>query len=469
MQFMTNFEASKRMTVDFNEPKWFINHVDAFANRYRQKRIIERNSYLAGEHEIKSKPTLIFNGKEIETKRLMVEIANFVNEFHTSYLLDGSVKVAGEKEIAATYGKVYNRGDFHSANMKVMQYLSRHGEAYEYTYIEDGIIKTHVFKPEYSFPVYNRFNQMEAFVYCYPYDGKLYYDVYHKERVEQYEVKDNGMKLLSVKYNASKVLPYEYKQEAFTEDGIIRPDTDKIIPLIDEFESSLSKNADAIYKHLMGIMHVDGALLDTPPEMSKDTTGFVIQTNYGGKVEYVMNAHLTQPLNDLFRILIESVCQATMTPVIALGISKIENISEETMRELYKNADSKAEANKRYLRNGFNQRHKAIRNLLELQGQLFSDDEFYSLKTVFKTNRPNSNKADAEIKQMYYEMGAISRETLVNTNPFVDNAKVEMERLLAEERGREGEQEKSNVNVEEKLEGSVLVEKTNVDETRKSE
>ncbi len=423
----------------FDKHDWFVEYVESSKNVNKRSTIINRNNYLAGNHKIKNKSDEVFNGKLIEAKKLITDYPNTITKFHTNYLYDKNVRISGEENIAHDYAKVYERGNFHGANTRVTYILQRHGEVYEYCYSQDGVLKPHILLPENSFPYYNRFNEMEAFVYSYHFEGSTYYDVYYPDYVESYVRKkeSSNLKRLDQRANASGMLPYEYKLDSYTEDGKLEVDVDKIKNLVDEYEAQLSKNSDAVYKFLSGLLITKGQTMDKPLQMSKDSNGNVIALDDNGDAQFISNPLNTTAVKEELTELKERISEAGLIPIIALGTAKADNISEETIRQFYKLADIKAAENIRILKNGFNQRHKAIRSILDKMGKKYTDDEFESLKTIFQTKEPNNYKEQAENMKIFYDTGAMSVESMVEQNPYVTNKKVEMERIRAEKSERE--------------------------------
>lgn len=233
------------------------------------------------------------------------------------------------------------------------------------------------------------------------------------------------------------MLPYEYKLDSYTEDGKLEVDVDKIKNLVDEYEAQLSKNSDAVYKFLSGLLITKGQTMDKPLQMSKDSNGNVIALDDNGDAQFISNPLNTTAVKEELTELKERISEAGLIPIIALGTAKADNISEETIRQFYKLADIKAAENIRILKNGFNQRHKAIRSILDKMGKKYTDDEFESLKTIFQTKEPNNYKEQAENMKIFYDTGAMSVESMVEQNPYVTNKKVEMERIRAEKSERE--------------------------------
>ncbi|WP_413381225.1 phage portal protein [Alkalihalobacillus sp. 1P02AB] len=426
-----------------NDRLWFKDYVNDYSNKAKKRRIIDWNSYLSGNHKILNEPNEMFNGKELEVKRTIINIPKTINLFHKTYLLENNLQITGEEEIASDYNKVYERGDFHSSNFKLLDTFINHGEVYEFVYSDKkGIIRSHLFKPQYSYPVYNHKNEMESFVYHYTYGKVDYYEVYYSDFVETYSTVGNDLLLTSRKPNASGMLPIPYLREVDTEDGIIKPDIEFYKSSIDDLEYLIAKTHDAVYKFITGTLLIRGQMLTLPEGIKNRLAGFALNVDDNGDAEYIRNDVLVEAAKFLKQTYIEDILNTSETPAIALNQTSIDNISEESIRHFYKIADNKASEHKRYLRNGFNLRHRAIRKLLELQGTSYSDDEFHSLKTNFQTLRPNNHKEQIEVMKLYREEGAMSSKTILEYNPYVTDSKVELERIKQEQEEEKASQGK---------------------------
>ena len=91
---------------------------------------------------------------------------------------------------------------------------------------------------------------------------------------------------------------------------------------------------------------------------------------------------------------------------------------------------------------GFHQRWEYMRMLSDP----ISDDDYNSLSVVFNINKPVDTKNDMANMQMQYNMGAISKRTIMEKSPYTTNAALEIKRLeeegaSIEENQQEGQQE----------------------------
>ena len=112
-------------------------------------------------------------------------------------------------------------------------------------------------------------------------------------------------------------------------------------------------------------------------------------------------------------------------PSSIIGQSNIANVSENTTSIIYQLTENKGKENMNALIDGFRERWEYMRMLSDP----ISDDDFYSLNVVFNSSKPVDTANDMANMQMQYNMGAISRRTIMEQSPYTTNAAQEIQRL----------------------------------------
>ena len=85
------------------------------------------------------------------------------------------------------------------------------------------------------------------------------------------------------------------------------------------------------------------------------------------------------------------------------------------------------------LKEGMYKRFEYIRKLLKIQGVTFSDDMYDSLDITFSVNRPVDTQSMMNELKTQYDMGAISKQTVIETSPYTNNSAIEMQRITDEQ------------------------------------
>ena len=86
------------------------------------------------------------------------------------------------------------------------------------------------------------------------------------------------------------------------------------------------------------------------------------------------------------------------------------------------------------LLDGFRQRWEYMRRLFNTKHIPIYEKDFDSLNVTFNINKPVDTKQDFENMKIQYEIGALSKRTIMERSPYTTDSAQEMQRL--EEEGR---------------------------------
>lgn len=81
---------------------------------------------------------------------------------------------------------------------------------------------------------------------------------------------------------------------------------------------------------------------------------------------------------------------------------------------------------------GFMQRMEYIRKLIEIQGEIVTDEVFDSVNFLFNVSKPVDNEANMNNMQIQYNCGAISKQTIIDKSPYTTDTALELQRLQDE-------------------------------------
>ena len=101
------------------------------------------------------------------------------------------------------------------------------------------------------------------------------------------------------------------------------------------------------------------------------------------------------------------------------------NISETSLELLFNNSDSYARQLGYGLLEGFQKRLEAISTMLGV--------DVMGVDINFNFNRPQDNKSMLEAMKTQYDMGAISKESVITNSPYTQNVDRELELLNSKE------------------------------------
>lgn len=416
--------------VDMTKPYWFEDVPFQKEHQQRISNVLDIKQYFLRIHKVLQRPNFKFKGEAYTTAKIVLQTLKIIENFHASYVLGNPVSITGEQGIVKEFNRIYKKGRYNTADYQIAQDLAKYGNAFEYDYMDNnGVVKPHIIANESAYPVYDDAENYIAFVeYWKDADtGTAHYYVYYPDKVQIW--KDNVM--VSEKPNLTG-LPIHYASLDKTEYNFFgdSPMND-LIPIMDKIENLLSKLDDAITTLSMNPIGVcAGRTTDT--SVSKDMCGEMLVFEAGGNFQY---ANATLDYNSIkleLDNLIQQLYTIACVPSAVVGQSNIANVSEISLKLLFSQSDNRAKQMTKVLKDGFYQRFIYFRKLLALQNKTFSDDDFDEVDVTFNYNRPVDTQSMMNELKTQYDMGAISKQTIIDLSPYTTNTALEMQRLQDE-------------------------------------
>jgi hypothetical protein len=189
---------------------------------------------------------------------------------------------------------------------------------------------------------------------------------------------------------------------------------------MNEIEQLLSKMSDSVTSLSLNPMGVtSGQRLNE----SVDTaiTGANINLDDGGNFEWATANLDYQSIKLILDSLIQQYFIIAQVPSALFGQGNIANVSETSLLMLYNQSDSLAKRVSFGLLDGFYKRLSYMSKMLGL--------DVTGVEISFNENRPVDNKSKMEGLKLQYDMGAISKESIVMNSPYTVNVDREMELL----------------------------------------
>ncbi|GGA11889.1 hypothetical protein GCM10008018_66180 [Paenibacillus marchantiophytorum] len=425
------------------EPQWFVEEVGMTAHKQRVQDILDKKDYLSGQHKILTRKSETYNGKVFEPRKIVLQYSKTIVNFQTSYLMKNPVSLTGDENTVAEFKKVYLKGKFNKIDFDILDSLVKYGNAYEYIYVQDGVIKSKLIAPEDSYPVYNYKNELIAFIEFYVANFSEYYTVYYTDRVETYTNAGTGedeLYLLETKKSASG-LPICYKNQNELDTRFGRSDLDDFIGILDTMEDILSKFSDSFYKHHNPIPVAIGQQLKGEG-LNQNLVGGGLVLDDGADFKMVSNSLDYQSFEAIYKTLKQALLDISFTPAVSMNNTDVSNLSEVSMKLLFQLADIKAGMNEKFIRDGMEHRFAVVADLLARMGVSIDEKAVETLDVVFQYSRPTNEKDIIENLKALSEMGAISIESVLENSPYTKDVGQELERL----RGNRDSQRVQKVN-----------------------
>ncbi|MHA6251958.1 phage portal protein [Oceanobacillus sp. CAU 1775] len=385
-------------------------------------------------HKVNTRPNETFNGQDIEVERITLNYAKTIIHFSVNFLLGGSpVKLAGKEDVVKEINRLYKKGKYSKTDYKILNDMIRYGETFEYVYYKNGKVLSQIIDPSEAFPIYSpETNEMIAFIQYYHSDYTDYYVVYTDELVRKYNNSQGEDIALVSQYPNFTGLPIHYKTENEMDSTRGFSELNDYITIIDSMEHLLSKAVDGYYRHIMGTPVSIGQNLTNVNIPKHGNNGVGLALDDDGDFKYVTNPFSHSAFKELYGTLKSALGDISSLPnVLMNGGSTISNVGDVAIESIFYLALIKANLNSKYLKDGFELRLEKMRDVLEMEGVTFDDEDFESVSFVFSPNMPKNMKELTEIMKELYAMDSISKESILDNVSFIDKVS-ELERLASE-------------------------------------
>ena len=422
-----------------NNSKWFMEEVNQGSHASRIAGVIANKDYLAGRHKVLNREDSHFKGKTLIVRKTILNYAKTVIRFHDTFLLGKQVQLSCKnEETANTFADIYRLGQYDTVDYEILDRVNKFGDAYEVIYVDNGVIKSKVLDNACAYPVYDDMGNYITFIehWTDAYTSITYWDVYYPNYVEHWS-NEGGDELL-VSTDMSVGLPIHYhnfNDEDYNFGVSLLTD---IKPILDDLEDIMSKLGDSIYVNVLNALPVaTGQYIES--SIPVDAAGYVLNLDNGDfkytncSLDYntikLYLDNMKQFLNDVANI-----------PSVLGSNTNIANISEVSMQILLMMASVLSEENKKWLNIGFKERFRRFQKILNMQGISAESD----VDVIYNVSMPvASTEMVANLKALQ-EMGAISRETIMEKSEIITDVDVEKKRLEGEDKGTQNLVEGSN-------------------------
>lgn len=406
---------------------WFEQEVNRPYHAKRISHAIATVNYLKGIHKVLRREDAVYKGRELITRKTIINYAKTVIDFHNTYLVGKPITLTGNESTVKTFREVYKLGLYDTVDFNVIDHVNKFGDAYEVVYIDNGVVKSKILNNADCYPVYSDLGEYLAFIEHWTdgYSSIAYYNVYYPNYVERWTNEGGDMHMYDSNINVCG-LPIHYHNNNDEDDLFGQSLLDDIMPLLDELEDVYSKLGDAIYVNTLNPLPVStGVRLESA--IPADATGYVLNMENGGDFKMVattMDYNNIKFYIDSLRTMINEVA---CIPAV-LSNTEVSNISEMSMKMLFHLAGIKATTNEKWMTKGLQERFDKWRMLLGMQGINASGE----VEVVFNLSMPvDGDELYSNLEKMK-AMGAISVRTIMENSDLIKDADVELKRIEGE-------------------------------------
>lgn len=277
-----------------------------------------------------------------------------------------------------------------------------------------------------SYAVYDDMGYYISFIehWTDAYTAITYWNVYYPNYVEHWDNEGGELRLVST--DRSVGLPIHYRNFNDEDYNFGVSLLNDIRPILDDLEDIISKLGTSIYVNTLNPMPVAiGQCIES--SIPADAVGFVMNIDTGD-FKYASCSmdynSIKLYLDNLKQFLNDVACM----PSVLGSSTNIANISEVSMQILLMMANVYADENKKWLNIGFKERFRMFQKILNMQGIKVDSD----VDVIYNVSMPvASTEMIANLKALQ-EMGAISRETIMEKTEYITDVDVEKKRLQGE-------------------------------------
>lgn len=406
---------------------WFMEEVNQKNHVARIASVVANMDYLAGRHKVLSREDCYYKGKVLRTRKTILNYAKTVLRFHDTFLLGKKVSLSSkDNETVNTFNDIYRLGQYETVDYQILDRVNKFGDAYEVVYIDNGVIKSKVLDSACSYPVYDELGEYLAFIEHWTdvFTSITYWNVYYPTYVEHWSNEGADEHLVSTTMAVGLPIHYHnFSDEDYNYGVSMLTD---IKPIMDELEDVMSKMGDAIYVNSLNPMNVAiGQRIES--SIPSSACGYVLNLDAGdykvvsASMDYntikLYLDNLKQMLNDISCI-----------PSVLGSSTNIANVSSVAMQILYAMAQVNADETKKWLDIGFRERFERFKKILSMQGISVESD----VDVIYNVSMPVATTEMIENLKALQEMGAISRETIMEKSDIVSDVEVEKKRLSGE-------------------------------------
>ena len=435
----------------FDTPElWFKEEVNRPHHRTRISNVILNKDYLKGNHKVLQREDAVHKGRELITRKTIIQYAKTILEFHNTYMLGKPLTLTGNENTVKTFNDVYKLGGYDIIDYTVLDRVNKFADAYEVVYIEDGVIKSKVLDSADCYPVYTDLGEYVAFIehWTDALSSVSYWNVYYPTYVENWSDEGGEEHMYNSGINVCG-LPIHYHN--YNDENYLFGESllNDLRPLLDELEDIYSKLGDAIFVNSLNPLNVStGVRLDSA--IPADAVGFCLSLEGGGDFKVVSTMMDYENIKFYIESLKTMINELACIPAV-LSNSEVSNISEMSMKMLFHLATIKAMANEKWLIKGIQERFEKWRKMLGMLG--VKAEDYVGIE--FNLNMPiDTSEMFTNLKTMR-DMGAISVQSIMEHSELIKDASIELQRIKKEQKTLETKENKDKQDTENTQEDSV--------------
>lgn len=404
--------------------------------------IAERNTAIkwfdlyTNNHAILQKPNKVVGDKVFRTAKLPVNFYELVVKFIVNFVLAQPVTVHhSDEDFQQFIRKFHQQNNINLHNAKLLEHMCVFGKAFEHIYFDkDGNLRIRLIDGLAAIPFWDDYMELEMFVEDYRVKDELlgetrYLRVFTEEATYEFIENHRGVLSEEVTENLFGMPIIAYKNNEFHR--LLKSDFEIIQPLVEEYERVLSAAGDIIHYHADPILVAFGQKL---PDIGG--TGKILNFEKGADVKYLTWDQNIEALNWYVSQLKNLIYELSMTPKFVFEQQAVSNLSGVALKLLYSAALVKANEKQQALQE-MKKRYKYLAKIYEVQtAKRIEDDVDIDFAVTIPTNEVELINSMLSL----YSAGLVSKETVLQKVPYIEDVQKELQKLAKEEAAIEEEE-----------------------------
>lgn len=378
--------------------------------------------------------------------------ASYISEFVQGYLTGIPVKVSSDDEkLKELLKEVEEENEINHLNSEILLDLSKYGRAYELIFYKEGYgDKSVILDVENTFIIYDTSVTEEELCGVH---YRLTTDEEDKQNVlvtlyteeEVYVLNETPLDEFEVVIADENIKPHSVQEVPiieYREDRNRQGDYEKVIPLIDAYDSQVSDISNHMSDMVEALLVISGAVegvdWDTALNRMEDknvlTLGEGVSrdgTSRPVTAEYIFKQYDVAGTDSVFNRLKSDIHKFSKVPDMS-DEQFSNNASGISMRYKLIGLEQLAGKKTRALERGFNKRYRLITASKEFTGELTGIE---NTKLTYKWTVNIPENIEDELKAFIEAGGVLSQESLLSTLSFINSAEDEKKRILSEKLG----------------------------------
>ncbi len=405
-------------------------HIIKFIELFKMNeipRLRKLNNYYLGKNEIENR---IFSDITKPNNRISHSWGNYITDSMTAFFIGEPISYSGEDGDIEILTEIFNQNDEQDLNSKLAKDCSVGGVAYELMYLdEQADIRLTTISPMGGIPIYSDTVEDELLYFIrfietrdiITEENKTHIWLYSNTSIKYYTLGDsNSLLFIDEQSHNFGVIPISIYKNNDEQLG----DFENVLDLIDFYDKLESDTANAFDYYNDCYLVFTGANLE-PDDVLTMKENRVLEMPEGSNVSF-----LTKDANDLEQEntknrIVSDIHKFSKVPNMA-DEAFANNVSGVAMRYKLLGLENACSIKERKFKKGLQNRLYLISNVMGMK----TGKDLQDVNISFTRNIPSN---EIEIADMINKLrGIVSNETLIERLSFVENAKLEMEQLEAE-------------------------------------